>query len=94
LLPHRSSIEEENIEEERRLAYVGVTRAQKTLTLSFATKRKRYGEMIDCQPSRFIDELPSEDLQWAGEGVEVNKEEQQQRGHAHLANLKSLLAQT
>jgi ATP-dependent DNA helicase Rep len=94
LLPHRSSIEEENIEEERRLAYVGVTRAQKTLTLSFATKRKRYGEMIDCQPSRFIDELPSEDLQWAGEGVEVNKEEQQQRGHAHLANLKSMLAQT
>jgi ATP-dependent DNA helicase Rep len=94
LLPHRSSIEEENVEEERRLAYVGVTRAQKTLTLSFATKRKRYGEMIDCQPSRFIDELPSEDLQWAGEGVEVNKEEQQQRGHAHLANLKSMLAQT
>ena len=94
LLPHRSSIEEDNIEEERRLAYVGITRAQKNLTLSFATKRKRYGEAIDCQPSRFIDELPSEDLQWAGEGVEVNKQESQQRGQAHLANLKSLLAET
>ncbi|MDH3948375.1 MAG: UvrD-helicase domain-containing protein, partial [Gammaproteobacteria bacterium] len=94
LLPHRNSIEEDNIEEERRLAYVGITRAQKKLTLSFATKRKRYGEAIDCQPSRFIDELPEEDLQWAGEGVEVNKQEQQQRGQAHLANLKSLLAES
>ena len=94
LLPHRNSIEEENIEEERRLAYVGITRAQKTLTLSFATRRKRYGEVIDCQPSRFIDELPGEDLQWSGEGVKVNKQEQQQRGQAHLANLKSLLAET
>ena len=94
LLPHRSSIEDDNIEEERRLAYVGITRAQKNLTLSFATKRKRYGETIDCQPSRFIDELPSEDLQWAGEGIEVNKQESQQRGQAHLANLKSLLADT
>ncbi|MDX1823322.1 MAG: DNA helicase Rep [Thiohalomonadales bacterium] len=94
LLPHRNSIEEENIEEERRLAYVGITRAQKNLTLSFASKRKRYGDVVDCQPSRFIDELPAEDLQWAGEGIEVNKEDRQQRGQAHLANLKSLLAES
>ncbi len=92
LLPHRTSIEEENIEEERRLAYVGITRAQKTLTLSFASKRKRFGEISDCQPSRFIDELPADDLQWSGEGVEVDQEERQQRGQAHLASLKSLLA--
>jgi ATP-dependent DNA helicase Rep len=94
LLPHRNSIEEENIEEERRLAYVGITRAKKNLTLSFASKRKRYGDVVDCQPSRFIDELPAEDLQWAGEGIEVNKEERQQRGQAHLANLKGLLAES
>ena len=94
LLPHRSSIEEDSIEEERRLAYVGITRAKKNLTLSFTSKRKRYGEVIDCQPSRFIDELPADDLQWAGEGVEVCKQERQQRGQAHLANLKSLLAET
>jgi len=92
LLPHRSSIEEDNIEEERRLAYVGITRARTTLTLSFTVKRKRYGETIDCQPSRFIDELPAEDLQWSGEGVEMDQEEQQQRGQAHLASLRSLLA--
>ncbi len=94
LLPHRSSIEEDNIEEERRLAYVGITRAQKNLTLSFTAKRKRFGEVSDCQPSRFIDELPEEDLQWSGDGVKVNKQERQQRGQAHLANLRSLLADT
>ncbi len=92
LLPHRSSIEEDNVEEERRLAYVGITRAQKTLTLSFASKRKRYGEVTDCQHSRFIDELPADDLQWMGSGVEVDREAQQERGQAHLASLKSLLA--
>ncbi len=91
LLPHRTSIEEENIEEERRLAYVGITRAQKTLTLTYANQRKRHGEMQECSPSRFIDELPAEDLQWSGEGVEMNPEERQQRGQAHLASLRSLL---
>ena len=92
LLPHRNSIEEHNIEEERRLAYVGITRARKTLTLSFAVKRTRYGETIDCQPSRFIDELPAELLRWSGEGIEVDQEERQQRGQAHLSSLKALLA--
>jgi len=93
LLPHRNSIEDDNIEEERRLAYVGITRAQKNLTLSFARKRKRYGEIADCVPSRFIDELPSDDLQWAGEGVKMDPEERQQRGQAHLANLREMLAE-
>ena len=92
LLPHRNSIETDNIEEERRLAYVGITRAQKNLTISFAKKRKRYGETSDCAPSRFINELPADDLQWAGEGVEMDPEERQQRGQAHLANLREMLA--
>ncbi|VAX12532.1 ATP-dependent DNA helicase Rep [hydrothermal vent metagenome] len=92
LLPHRNSIEDDNIEEERRLAYVGITRAQKNLTLSFAQKRKRYGEITDCTPSRFIDELPSEDLQWTGEGVKMDPQERLQRGQAHLANLREMLA--
>lgn len=92
-LPHRTSIEEENIEEERRLAYVGITRAQKTLTISFANKRKRYGEVIECLPSRFIDELPQDLLQWSGTGIEVPEEEKRARGNAALADLKSLFAQ-
>ncbi len=92
LLPHRSSIEEGNIEEERRLAYVGITRAQRTLTLTYAAKRKRFGEMVPCEPSRFLQELPEEDLSWEGRNSELSREEKQQRGSAHLANLKSLLS--
>jgi ATP-dependent DNA helicase Rep len=92
LLPHRSSIEEDNIEEERRLAYVGITRAQRSLTLTYAAKRKRFGEMIPCEPSRFLQELPEEDLRWEGRGSQLSPEEKQERGSAHLANLKSLLS--
>ncbi|KTC42732.1 ATP-dependent DNA helicase Rep, partial [Pseudomonas sp. ABAC21] len=62
ILPHRSSIEADTIEEERRLAYVGITRARQTLAFTFAAKRKQYGEIIDCAPSRFLDELPPDDL--------------------------------
>jgi ATP-dependent DNA helicase Rep len=92
LLPHRSSIEEENIEEERRLAYVGITRARRSLTFTYAAKRKRFGEMVPCEPSRFLRELPEEDLSWEGRDSELSREERQQRGNAHLANLKSLLS--
>ncbi|MES9944660.1 MAG: DNA helicase Rep [Candidatus Thiodiazotropha sp.] len=92
LLPHRSSIEEENIEEERRLAYVGITRARQSLTLTYAAKRKRFGEMIPCEPSRFLQELPEEDLNWEGRNSQLSPEQKQQRGTAHLANLKSLLS--
>lgn len=91
LLPHRVSIEEENVEEERRLAYVGITRAQKTLTFTLCQRRRRAGELMTVEPSRFLKELPEDDLQWEGEGIELPAEEKQQRGKAHLANLRGLL---
>ncbi len=91
LLPHRTSIEEDNIEEERRLAYVGITRAQRTLTISYVAKRKKYGEIMLCEPSRFLQELPEEDLNWEGKNSKLTKEEKQQRGNSHLANMKALL---
>ncbi|MCF6355108.1 MAG: DNA helicase Rep [Candidatus Polarisedimenticolaceae bacterium] len=91
LLPHRNSIEEDNIEEERRLAYVGITRAQRTLTITFASKRKQFGELVRCEPSRFLAELPEEDLAWEGRNSTLSAEEKQQRGTAHLANLRAIL---
>jgi ATP-dependent DNA helicase Rep len=91
LLPHRNSIEDGNIEEERRLAYVGITRARQTLTMTMAAKRKQFGETIDCEPSRFIEELPQEDLAWQG-GPEQDEEAAQQRANETLAGLKELLA--
>lgn len=91
LLPHRASIEEDNIEEERRLAYVGVTRAQRSLTMTLARKRRRGGEHVSCEPSRFLAELPPDDLEWLGRNGDASPEEKKQRGSAHLANLKAML---
>ncbi len=89
LLPHRNSIEAETIEEERRLAYVGITRAQKTLTFTMASQRQRYGEKIDCEPSRFLEELPQDDLHFLGK--EPVDESDKTSGLATLAGLKDLL---
>ena len=64
ILPHQVSIDEDNVEEERRLAYVGITRAQKELTFILAKERNQYGETINPTPSRFLLEVPQEDLDW------------------------------
>jgi len=90
LLPHRNSIEMDTIEEERRLAYVGITRAQKTLTMTLAKQRRQFGEWMDCTPSRFLDELPQEDLEREGLG-EASPEQNRARGRATLNSLKGLL---
>jgi len=91
LLPHRSSIEQNQIEEERRLAYVGITRAKCHLTITLAKQRKSYGEKIERQPSRFLQELPQDDVIWQGLDVQVAPEQRQQHGRAQLAMLKEML---
>ena len=91
ILPHQSSIEADNIEEERRLAYVGITRAQRTCTFSYCTHRKRYGEISECEPSRFLNELPADDLEWVNK-KQLTPEVIKERGKANLANLKSMLS--
>jgi ATP-dependent DNA helicase Rep len=97
ILPHENSLaldgidNASGIEEERRLAYVGITRAQRNLTFSYCTHRKRYGDIIECQPSRFLLELPEDDLEWVSKkplSSEVNKE----RGKANIADLKAMLS--
>ncbi|HED19638.1 MAG TPA: ATP-dependent DNA helicase Rep, partial [Gammaproteobacteria bacterium] len=92
LLPHRSSIKADDLEEERRLAYVGITRARKTLTLTYAGKRRRAGEWESCEPSRFLSELPDGDVEWDKPGMVQNPELRKQRGQAHLAQLKGILS--
>jgi ATP-dependent DNA helicase Rep len=89
LLPHRASIEENTIEEERRLAYVGITRARETLSMTLALKRRQFGDTINCEPSRFIDELPQDDLQWQGGGAET-RQDNEERAKETLAGLKNL----
>ncbi|MDX1735436.1 MAG: UvrD-helicase domain-containing protein, partial [Halioglobus sp.] len=89
LLPHRVSVEEGQVEEERRLAYVGITRAQRTLALTMALKRNQYGNTVDCEPSRFIDELPAEDVRFDG-GDGRDRDPDPGRGRETLADLKAL----
>ena len=90
ILPHRESIEHQQVEEERRLMYVGITRAQRNLTISYAMKRKRAGEWQTCEPSRFIKELPQDDIRWIGKpgkAPAVSKQE----GSDRLAAMKAKL---
>ncbi|WP_027967566.1 DNA helicase Rep [Halomonas halocynthiae] len=91
LLPHRNAIESGTVEEERRLAYVGITRARQTLTLTLARQRKTYGELMDCTPSRFLDELPAELLEWEGRADREDPERKQARGKNAIDGLRSLL---
>ncbi|WP_100657605.1 DNA helicase Rep [Alteromonas flava] len=91
LLPHQSSIDEDNIEEERRLAYVGITRAQQTLVFSIARERRQFGEVINPDPSRFLYELPQDDLDWEFKKKQKTAEERQKEGEASIANLRNLL---
>ena len=66
LFPHQKSLEEKGdfaLEEERRLAYVGITRAKKEAYLSFAMKRTYHGDWMDALPSRFINEIPDESVE-------------------------------
>ncbi len=84
LLPHRTSIEEDNIEEERRLTYVGITRARKSLTMTLAGQRKQFGEIIDTMPSRFLDELPQEDLVYSGFDASSTRETKKMAGKMGL----------
>ncbi|MDY6982058.1 MAG: 3'-5' exonuclease, partial [Pseudomonadota bacterium] len=90
LLPHRNSIESGDIEEERRLAYVGITRAQRQLTFTLARHRKQYGEVLETTPSRFLDELPPELLEWEGRPSDMTPEKAEEKGKEALARLKSL----
>ena len=92
LLPHRNSMDDLSIQEERRLAYVGITRARRTLTMTYAKRRRRFGEEYSPEPSRFLNEIPSEDLLWEGRTDQtISEEEKMQQGQSHLDALKAML---
>jgi ATP-dependent DNA helicase Rep len=91
LLPHQTSIDEDNVEEERRLAYVGITRAQRELIFTYAKERRQYGELIRTEPSRFLHELPQDDLLWETGKKVVSQQEKQQKAQMGVANLRAML---
>ncbi|HCH0796788.1 TPA: DNA helicase Rep [Vibrio parahaemolyticus] len=90
ILPHQTSIDEDNVEEERRLMYVGITRAQRELTFTMCKERRQFGELIKPTQSRFLDELPFDDVEWEVNKKPVSQEERMAKGQAHIANLRSM----
>ncbi|EGQ9854063.1 DNA helicase Rep [Vibrio cholerae] len=90
ILPHQTSIDEENVEEERRLMYVGITRAQRELTFIVCKERRQFGELIKPSQSRFLDELPQDDIEWEVKNKPVTQEERMAKGQAHIANLRAM----
>ncbi len=90
ILPHRESIDAGTLDEERRLMYVGITRAERSLHLSFCRARSRAGGRVECAPSRFLKELAQDDLRWAG--APLPPDEAAREKDAGLARLRSLKA--
>ena len=90
-LPHEASIEEGRIDEERRLLYVGITRAKQQLWLSHSKETQRWGDRIRLKPSRFIDELPADELQRDGADPVADAARKQERASAGLAAIRAML---
>ena len=90
VLPHRESLDPVKLEEERRLMYVGITRAQRSLHISYAEKRKQGRELIPCEPSRFINEMGREDLRFSGGKADAVPDKA--TGAARLEAMRAMLA--
>ncbi len=91
ILPFRDS-DAKGIEEERRLMYVGVTRAERTLQISYCKRRRRGKDWMLCEPSRFLEEMPQSELVYAGGHAEAVQVVTKDEGMDKLARLKAMLA--
>jgi ATP-dependent DNA helicase Rep len=92
VLPHRESSDPGKIEEERRLMYVGITRAQRSLHISYCERRKQGRELIPCEPSRFIAEMGKDDMRFSGGKSDPLPDKA--TGSARLDAMKAMLAGT
>ncbi len=90
ILPFRDS-NEKQIEEERRLMYVGITRAERSLQISYCNRRKRGKDWMACEPSRFMDEMPESELIYAGGHADAVPTVTKDEGMDKLAKLKAML---
>jgi superfamily I DNA/RNA helicase len=90
ILPHKRSIFEDfTIDEERRLCYVGITRARQQLVITRCLQRKRYGRLEEREPSRFLAEIPAELLSESG-GKEISPEDNDRLAEHAFARLRSM----
>jgi DNA helicase-2/ATP-dependent DNA helicase PcrA len=92
ILPHRKSVDTEgSIEEERRLFYVGITRAMKQLYITYAGHRIKYGKQVPSVPSRFLDELPGEAIKRIDGSEKPDPEEEERYARSSLDRIKAIL---
>ncbi|MBN8265651.1 MAG: UvrD-helicase domain-containing protein [Xanthomonadales bacterium] len=90
-LPHEASLEEGRLDEERRLLYVGITRAKEQLWLSHSREAQRWGTKLRLTPSRFLDELPTAELQRDGADPVADAERKKERADAGFAAIRAML---
>ncbi len=90
ILPHQTSIDEDNVEEERRLAYVGITRAKRELTFTLCRERSQFGQKFRPEPSRFLAELPQDDIQWEKDKLQ-NEETRIAQGNKYFDKMREML---
>jgi superfamily I DNA/RNA helicase len=93
-LPHLKSISEGcDVDEERRLCYVGITRARKTLTLTHCLRRRKFGKMLERLPSRFLEEIPKTllTIRDGQQDPELVAEEQEKQATSFFSNIGALL---
>jgi len=94
ILPHDRSKVEGTLDEERRLLYVGITRAMKTLTMSYCRDRMRYGSASPCHPSSFIKELAPENLEHQNLTQLLNTPVQETTAKSRFAQMRAMLSGT
>jgi len=92
ILPHANSMDDGALEEERRLCYVGMTRARHSLTFTRARSRQKYGELAACEPSRYLDDLPSDDVVMLGDPNLADTGAQRVAGKQALQGLMDMLS--
>ncbi|GAA3913668.1 UvrD-helicase domain-containing protein [Luteimonas lutimaris] len=90
-LPHEASLDEGRLDEERRLLYVGITRAKEQLWLSHSREAQRWGSKLRLTPSRFLDELPAAELQRDGADPEADAARRKERADAGFAAIRAML---
>jgi len=90
VLPHQVSLDEGNLQEERRLLYVGITRAKIQLWMSHSKLTRKFGEHVRLKPSRFFDEIPAEEMQRDGADPVADAARKKERASAGLAAIQAL----
>ncbi len=89
VLPHQVSLDEGNLQEERRLLYVGITRAKIQLWMSYSKLTRKFGEHVRLKPSRFFDEIPAEEIQRDGADPVADAARKKERASAGLAAIEA-----